>query len=259
MEASQEGVVCIPAGHVLRIRWLEPLVATVTFAVAINVFRLVEAKGDARAATAAIFDLRKSTRLLRAGAGYWVGIFLLAKVLPRAEVDWSCDAAKVSVDLVVGVVAYDFCYYWFHRGMHRWPRFGRLVSHATHHAPFGALRAHHVLEHSFLDGSMQVLTNVLVQRYGLFGPRNWLARLLHNVVVTYLLTESHADLGGLAGRFPALLKGAARHRLHHHHAGPPYEQFFGYLDDLFSPVSGGEGGGGLGLEKNNNNDNEKFR
>lgn len=233
--------VCIPEGHPLRLRWLEPLVATVTFALAINFWRIVEAKGF-KQATTSIFDLRKSTRLLRAGAGYWIGIWLLAKVLPRAEVEWGCSVSKMAIDLIQGVVAYDFVYYWIHRSMHKAPTFGRAMNHNRHHSSGGShLKSHHVLEHSIADGGLQVLTNILVQRYGLLGPRNWLARLLHNVVVTYLLTESHADLEtsrwrGIAGWFPSLFPGAVRHRIHHLHAGPPYQQFFGYLDDLFSPV-----------------------
>lgn len=260
----------MPLSSWLRVRWLEPVAATVSFALSVNLFRIIEADGDVGRSTRSIFDLRKSTRLLRAGAAYWCGIFVLSKILPRAPVEWSCDPLKILADLVFGVVAYDFLFYWAHRSMHRLPTIGRAFSHNTHHSGKG-LKAHHVLEHSLADGTLQVLTNIFVQRYGPFGPRNWLARLLHNVIVTYLLTESHADLQGppstqeefdenqkdrrlrssssrggpqqhtmrwrgISGRFPTIFKGAHRHRLHHNHSGPPYEQFFGYLDDIFSPV-----------------------
>ena len=35
--------------------------------------------------------------------------------------------------------------------------------------------------------------------------------------------------------FPRLLAGAARHREHHATGGPPYQQFFGFMDAAFSP------------------------
>ena len=99
------------------------------------------------------------------------------------------------------------------------------------------VKAHHTLDHSLVDGTLQVLANILAQRRGPFGAKSWLARLAHNVVVTYLLTDSHADTPyRLCDRFPGILKGAAKHRDHHAHAGPPYQQFFGFMDDLFSPA-----------------------
>ena len=63
-----------------------------------------------------------------------------------------------------------------------------------------------------------------------------MARILHNVVVTLLLTDSHADTPWrLSDMFPRLLAGAARHREHHATGGPPYQQFFGFMDAAFSP------------------------
>ncbi|KAJ8612888.1 hypothetical protein CTAYLR_002095 [Chrysophaeum taylorii] len=231
---------CVAGDALLRSWWVEPLVATMSFAIAINGFRMLEAK-DTRTVASDIFDLRRSTRLLKAGTGYWLGIWLLRHVLPRATIDWSCPGAGAAMDLVFGVLAYDFAFYWLHRAMHSFPKFNALASHSTHHAPARKLRAHHVLEHSLVDGSLQVLTNVFVQRWGVFGPKNFAARILHNVLVTYLLTESHADLDehsrwqGVASWFPRIFKGVVRHRAHHEHAGPPYQQFFGYLDDIFTP------------------------
>ena len=81
------------------------------------------------------------------------------------------------------------------------------------------------------------LTHRLVpRRRGLRGPKNWLARIMHNIVVTLLLTDSHADTPWrLSDMFPRLLAGAARHREHHATGGPPYQQFFGFMDAAFSP------------------------
>lgn len=239
--ASTRQAQCLASNSVLRQWWVEPFVATLSFAIAINLFRIIEVKGNLHHATSDIFDLTRSTRLLKAGASYWFGIWALGHVLPRAQIDWSCPSFGALLDLIFGVWAYDFLFYWLHRAMHRAPKFGAWVSHSTHHGPGKKVRAHHVLEHSVVDGSLQVLTNIIVQRYGVFGPKNWVARLLHNVVVTYLLTESHADLDehstwqGVASYFPNLLRGVVRHRAHHANAGAPYQQFFGYLDDFFSP------------------------
>lgn len=231
----------VATDSIFRQWWVEPFVATMSFAISINAFRILECR-DAKAATSDIFDLRRSTRLLKAGSAYWFGIWLLGHVLPRAHVNYEPTLVETMVDLAAGVWAYDFVFYWLHRLMHRAPSFGRWVAHSTHHGPAKSIRAHHVLEHSVLDGSLQVLTNILVQRRGAFGgPKSWLARILHNVIVTYLLTESHADLDqspdkwqGVASYFPTVLKGVRRHRAHHANAAAPYQQFFGYLDDLFS-------------------------
>ena len=63
-----------------------------------------------------------------------------------------------------------------------------------------------------------------------------MARILHNIIVTLLLTDSHADTPWrLSDMFPRLLAGAARHREHHATGGPPYQQFFGFMDAAFSP------------------------
>ena len=63
-----------------------------------------------------------------------------------------------------------------------------------------------------------------------------MARILHNIIVTLLLTDSHADTPWrLSDMFPRTLAGAARHREHHATGGPPYQQFFGFMDAAFSP------------------------
>ena len=132
----------------------------------------------------------------------------------------------------MGVLAYDAIFYVLHRLMHAFAY--RL--HARHHSSGPRVNAQEVLNQSVIDASLQVLTNILVQRRGLRGPKNWLARILHNIVVTLLLTDSHADTPWrLSDMFPRTLAGAARHREHHATGGPPYQQFFGFMDAAFSP------------------------
>jgi len=81
-----------------------------------------------------------------------------------------------------------------------------------------------------LLADVQVLVNICVQRTNVWGStKSRLARALHNVIVTWMLTESHtcAPAPRLARR---CFLGVQRHRAHH--AGSPYyQQFFGYLDD----------------------------
>jgi len=73
-------------------------------------------------------------------------------------------------ELIMGVVAYDFAFYWLHRAFHHksapaW--FRRL--HFEHHRADKSLggtglRARETTHHTFLDGFAQVAVNVLVQQ-----------------------------------------------------------------------------------------------
>jgi hypothetical protein len=63
-----------------------------------------------------------------------------------------------------------------------------------------------------------------------------LSRILHNLMVTYLLSEAHSgyDLPFQSHRlFPAIFGGAPRHEEHHQSANVCFHQFFKYLDDGF--------------------------
>lgn len=88
-----------------------------------------------------------------------------------------------------------------------------------------------------MDGALQVLVNILVQQISPFGgDKHPLSRLLHNVLVTYLLVESHSgyDLPWQSHRlFPEIFGGAPHHEMHHHNGRVYYQQFFTYLDTLF--------------------------
>ena len=83
--------------------------------------------------------------------------------------------------------------------------------------PFGVVEARDVLHHSFPDASLQVLVNILVQRSTPWGTvKSRMARILHNIIVTSMLTESHS-----ASRTPYFWRrwfvGIREHRLHHLH------------------------------------------
>eukprot|EP00929_Paragymnodinium_shiwhaense_P047367 TRINITY_DN24026_c0_g1_i1.p1 TRINITY_DN24026_c0_g1~~TRINITY_DN24026_c0_g1_i1.p1 ORF type:complete len:146 (-),score=14.27 TRINITY_DN24026_c0_g1_i1:139-576(-) len=131
--------------------------------------------------------------------------------------------------------------YWIHLLMHKLPYLPH--GHMTHHEMWDRenveakyLVAESVVHHSLFDGILQVVVNIVVQNMCFLGvPRHKFSRLVHNVVVTYLLTEAHAglDLPWATHRvFPEIFGGAARHEIHHHVHKCCYHQFFRYLDDL---------------------------
>lgn len=239
LDEEMEAELCFAAPVVVRHWWFEPLVATLSFALWINVFRVVERGGLSRAALGDVFDVRRGTRVLRAGAAYAAGVACFRSVAPAAPVDWRCPTAAAFVgELAFGVVAYDALFYVVHRAAHACGPFGRAVAHRRHHGSAAACVASDVVDHSLADGGLQVLANIVAQRWAgpTGGPKNFAARLAHNVLVAFLLTDAHAATNRrVSRRFPNLLRGADRHRAHHRRGGPPYQQFFGYLDALFSP------------------------
>lgn len=175
---------------------------------------------------------------------YLVAIFLLHLVRDPKPVQADPPTFFRFVgELAFGIFAYDFFFFWVHLAMHKLPfRFhGHLIHHAftdelaENKAKF--LEPEAVVNHSLLDGSAQVFVNIVTQNLVLFGmPKHKLSRFVHNILVTYLLTESHAglDLPWLSHRLlPKVMGGAIRHEVHHHTHRSCFQQFFMYLDDLF--------------------------
>jgi sterol desaturase/sphingolipid hydroxylase (fatty acid hydroxylase superfamily) len=157
--------------------------------------------------------------------------------------------ARLIIELICGLIAYDFIFYFFHRFMHfssRIPQLASFINHQFHHEQvsgsydFGMI-ASQVQHHSFIDASLQVMTNILIQNLSLpvYGRKHDLSRLLHNIIITFLLTESHAGYKGwYSDVYPVnLLYGGARyHELHHTLGNVHYQQFFTYLDYIFMTV-----------------------
>jgi len=241
---AQVGLLCQAAAETW---WVEPFVATLSFAVSINAFSIAEAKSDVKSKRLDDgerdwlywFGLRPLSLVTpAAGLAYWAGIYVWVSVVSPPDTQSGCDLSfwtllRLAAELVFGLLAYDAIFFAIHLLMHRGPRwFGRATYHRRHHTNETDLRAMHVLQHSFFDGSLQVLVNIVAQRNGIFGPKMRVARWLHNIIVPYLLTESHARVQQLpvASRFPSLFPGVLGHRQHHTTGGPPFQQFFGYLD-----------------------------
>jgi len=177
-------------------------------------------------------------------------IYLLAIALlhcikePKALTLEAPSFLRVLIELAAGIWMYDFVYYWIHLLMHRFPRFPH--GHGMHHelSSLGSdatktefVEAASVVNHTLIDGGLQVVVNICVQNLPLLGcPKHKMSRLLHNILVTYMLTEAHAglDLPWCCHRvFPEVFGGSLRHEIHHHLHRCYYHQFFKYLDDFF--------------------------
>merc|ERR1711998_513573 len=142
-------------------------------------------------------------------------------------------------ELAFGIWLYDLAFFPIHVLLHK-NRYGKK-HHAYHHrAQRHALNAVETVQHSYVDGALQVAVNILVQQISPFGDdKHPLSRLLHNVLVTYLLCESHSgyDLPWQSHNlFPEIFGGAPNHEMHHHNGRVHYQQFFTYLDTLFGFV-----------------------
>ena len=141
----------------------------------------------------------------------------------------------------MGIILYDAIFFFLHWGMHEIPLL--RYWHRRHHQCTPLVEARDVLRHGLVDGALQVLVNILVQRHTPWGAvKTRLARGLHNIVVIWMLTESHT-----ASPYPNIWRkyfvGVREHCLHH---SPPrdgkkcvdtekrvrYQQFFGYLDGM---------------------------
>ena len=143
-------------------------------------------------------------------------------------------ALRVLLELVTGVYLYDALFAPIHASMHRRgsPSWWRRL-HRTHHEARPSERRGKALvpletvQHSYADGALQVACNVLVQRAPsviwvgsgfVLAPKHPLSRVLHNLVVTYLLAEAHSgyDLPWMTHRaWPRVFGGAKAHDAHH--------------------------------------------
>ena len=162
------------------------------------------------------------------------------------------------LEVVFGLVGYDFVYYWVHLAAHLCPLhryvipsiIRRSTDHARHHEEY-SVGARHTLYLSVVEGTLQFLSSILVQRYNYFTllvpwiqsttVKTRFARVLHNVLLVWMLTESHADPNDIRGKrklaryFPSIFPGVVNHRLHHSGKEPwRLQQFFAYLDQTLS-------------------------
>ena len=253
---------------IFRTWWFDPALSTLTFTVCIHVYSVLEYKeeeaqqqkddGDQLTTTVvlrpplhSLADCRMGP-LQRAFVAYWIGVGLWVSIIPPAANEiadgWpnndnlSSGLLFLLLEVVTGIVAYDAIFWGIHWSLHTIPWLQPL--HRTHHqhqytstTAGSIVRARDVLHHSLVDGTLQVLVNIVVQRTTVWGSvKTRCARALHNIVVIWMLTESHTTVRS-ARVWRRWFRGVREHaRHHHHHAGghhraQRYQQFFAYLDD----------------------------
>lgn len=239
---------------ILRAWWIDPLIATLSFWVIINIYWNEERKRGLSACKTykQWFGWVKGDlggQLFLSQISYWLGILVWKAFVPPPTGPMPDGIPHdlpsllyLVVESASGIVLYDAIFFFIHWAMHEL-RPLRCV-HIRHHSfrPEGTLEARDILRHSLVDGSLQVLVNIAVQRRTPWGAvKSRLARAVHNVVVCWMLTESHTA-SPTPNVFRRWFVGVREHRLHHlgveqhgdfgrHHR---YQQFFGYLDDVRS-------------------------
>mmetsp|Transcript_10364 Transcript_10364/g.19385 ORF Transcript_10364/g.19385 Transcript_10364/m.19385 type:complete len:277 (-) Transcript_10364:549-1379(-) len=241
------------SNHVFQSVWFDPLTATLGFMLSIYVYTCYEIQSGLCSTYSSFFDFillrckndkdeeSKSTNtttstssnntstshfiLLPSLVAYWVGILIWIKIvpppaekLPLGIPDSILGGMILVAEVVSGIILYDFSFFLIHYSFHHFKALS-FIGHKVHHRARGIhnLAARHVLDHSLLDGMLQVLVNISVQRYTPWGSvKSRLARTLHNLIVTWMLTESHtfSDYPNVFRRF-SFCKGLREHRYHH--------------------------------------------
>lgn len=170
--------------------------------------------------------------------------FGLGQILFGAKPEFDAPSfLRVLVEVPVGIFLYDLVFFPIHYSLHRFPVKGWSKVHQYHHSFAREQQvAHNATEtvvHSYVDGALQVATNILVQQISPWGCKHPLSRAIHNIVVTYLLCESHSgyDLPFMSHRvLPWIFGGSPRHEAHHQVGNAYYQQFFKYLDDALGTI-----------------------
>ena len=151
---------------------------------------------------------------------------------------------RLIIEVGFGIWFYDLIFWVLHITMHIYPIIFKNM-HSIHHSVY--CNPAGTVYHSFFDGLTQVAVNIFVQQISPcdgYGQKHTLSRLLHNVIVTYMLVEIHSEYDAwwsMHNIAPKIFGGALRHRYHHAYSNPNfsgrkgvhYHQFFKYLDDFF--------------------------
>jgi len=228
----------------------DPLTATIGFWIPITLYTYYEVKdGKSSYSNLGQFFYASSDAATNDhGAvmsliAYWIGVGLFVQVVPKpggehSEIPYGLPNSLESFGFLVaevttGIILYDAIFFFVHWSMHECKAL-RFLSHKEHHRK-KFVEARHVLTHSLFDGSMQVLVNICVQRYTFWGStKTRTARALHNLILTWMLTESHTCTSSL-NIFRKWARGVREHRQHHlghiSHDKLRYQQLFSYLDD----------------------------
>ena len=99
----------------------------------------------------------------------------------------------LAIETLFGIWLYDLCFMPIHYLMHNWKLGSVRRVHGYHHRSGTTLNALETVQHSYIDGFLQVFVNIMVQKVSPFGgAKHVMSRLLHNLSVTYLLSEAHS-------------------------------------------------------------------
>ncbi|EKX44755.1 hypothetical protein GUITHDRAFT_139391 [Guillardia theta CCMP2712] len=144
----------------------EPLVASIAFAVWVAMFRLIDRSQQWRKFKIIDEEMRERYKTL-----------LLSQVF-------------------LGIFVYDFLFFWIHLSMHKLKYLG-FLGHAVHHRKH-PLEATQVVNHSFADGFLQVMTNIITLH---------LVRSHPMVVITYTFSPPLQSLSCPVLTFPGCFIG----------------------------------------------------
>jgi len=210
-----------PEGFV-RAWYFEPFVAAASFFFWIHVYWWAERQQGA----SRINDIRKGFEqpvgyslysILSYSAGIYAWKMFIpppAPTIPDGVPTSINELGYLTLEVVSGIVFYDFLFFFIHWGMHEIPLL-RQIHHHHHAMKPGTVEARDVVHHSLMDGTLQVLVNIFIQRHTMWGsPKSRFARILHNILVTWMLTESHSA-STLFQFWRRFLVGVREHRLHH--------------------------------------------
>lgn len=251
----------------------EPLLASVAFAGWINMFRVWDKYLPVLHRYRLVSNRVKPDTMvgldhgMRALVAYLLPLLVFDAVVKRRHLpDTAPSAAGLVGQVVASIFVYDFGFFWVHLALHKWRPLAFL--HARHHTKT-PMNASEVVRHSLVDGALQVGTNIVTLNLLRSHP---MARAVHNVVITYMLTETHSGYAGdrashavsraanvhvigvrsvrcLSYDMPwmlhnvvpfRLLGGSPRHEAHHRIGTRYYQQFFTYLDNWWLGGDPGE-------------------
>lgn len=178
-------------------------------------------------------DFIGKNRSVKALLAYLLPLLVFDIIVPRRRLSADCPGFFAVVGKVCQTIfVYDFIFFFIHLGLHKL-RILHALGHQKHHEK-AVLSSIEVINHSFIDGSLQVASNIVALKLCKAHP---LSRALHNIIITYLLTELHAGYDApwmLHNLLPfRILGGPPAHEIHHRSGTRNFQQFFTYLDAAY--------------------------
>lgn len=167
--------------------------------------------------------------------GLWIpfGGFMKSLGLGR-KIATSTSLGLVASEVALGLLLYDFFFFFGHNLLHKVPLLYKNV-HRKHHTS-QTVRAGDSVRHSFLDGVWDVICAVAALN---ILRANAMSRLAFNAVAIALIVEAHCGMQlpwMLSSVFPCLFAGPRLHDVHHVQGKSNFAKFFVHLDWLFGTL-----------------------